>query len=207
MGISPGEGFNLHSFRTTIGDPARPYHFLVHIPEIGSDAVMTAMARSTTLPGYELGEAQIAFQGMNINLASPPQFQPWTVNFICDESHELRRLLLNWQQLAYDAGTQFMGHSNQYKSDRLSVAQLTRDNRRTSIYSFVGAFPKSVGEIQVAQDAQGFETFDVTFRYDYFVMPNQIGDNSTNAVNFIRSTRSPQISRGSAPGNGRFKPQ
>jgi hypothetical protein len=206
------EPFNLHDFRKIVGDPARPYLFLVHIPEIGTDKVMTCMARSTELPGYDLGEVGVHFQGMQINLGTPPTYGPWTVNFLCDEAHELRRIMLRWQSLVYDAGTMLLGHSDSYKSDQLGVAQMARQGQKVAVYGFVGAFPKTVGPISVGQDqTSGVETFDVTFRYDYYVIINQFGDDQIGVNPFVRADRSPRIERGAPPPAGNwttpFNPQ
>lgn len=206
MPINENEPFNLYNFRTVVGDPARPYLFLVHIPEISNDVVMTAMARSTTLPGFTLGEVPIAFQGMNIKIGTPPSFPDWTVTFLCDEAHEMRRILMAWQQIAYDPGTQLLGHSNQYKSDQVAVAQLTRSGQQAAIYGLVGAWPKVVAPISVGHDQTGsIETFEVTWAYDYYVMLNQLGDNTTDTQPGIRGTRAPQIDRGTPPPNGNWQ--
>jgi hypothetical protein len=206
MPLNEGEPFNLFNFRQTIGDPARPYLFLVHIPEVSNDTVMTTMARSTELPGYQLGEVPIAFQGVNIKIGAPPTFPDWTVTFLCDEAHEMRRIFMRWQHICYDIGTQLLGHSNEYKSDQISVAQLTRNGARATVYGLVGAWPKNVGNISVGHDQTGnVETFEVTFSYDYYVLLNQIGDNTTDTQPGIRSTQAVQIDRGSPPPNGNWQ--
>ena len=203
----PSEGaFNLHSFRTLIGDPGRPYLFLVQIPHIGRDTVMTAMARSTSLPAYTLGSVPIQFQGTNIKLGTTPEFQDWSVTFLSDEAHELRRLFMNWQSIVYDIGVGQTGHSNEYKSDQVGVAQLARTGDIMAAYNFVGAFPKNVGEINVGHDQNNaVEQFEVSFSYDYFVMDDKFGE-STSVKEMIRGNV-PQIDRGTPIGNGNFNPQ
>lgn len=206
MPINEGEPFNLYNFRTTIGDPARPYLFLIHVPEVSNDVVMTTMARSTELPGFQLGEVPIAFQGINIKIGAPPTFPDWTVTFLCDEAQELRRIFNQWQAICYDVGTQLLGHSNEYKSDQISVAQLTRTGQRATVYGLIGAWPKNVGPIGVGHDQTGnVETFEVTFSYDYYVLLNQIGDDTTNTAPFVRSTKAPQIDRGTPPPGGAWQ--
>jgi len=211
MPIDKNDGFNLYNFRQVIGDPARPYLFLVHIPEIGQDTTMTAIARSTELPPYTLGEVPVAFQGMNIKLATPPTYGDWSVTFLCDEAHELRRLFFKWQSIAYDAGTMLLGHSQSYKSDNIGVSQLARNGERVAKYGFVGMYPKTVGNISVGHDQTGnVETFEVAFAYDYWVLVDQMGTQTTQD-SFVRSTQSVKIDRGVPPPGGNwqtpFKPQ
>lgn len=209
MAINPNEPFNLYNFRQTVGDPARPYFFKITIPEVGSDTIMTAMCRSTVLPERTLGEVSVPFQGVNMKLGGTPTYSDWTVNFMCDESHELRRIFLKWNSLIFDDGTGFAGHSNTYKSDKIGVAQLSRNGQAVARYGFVGAYPKQVGQIQLNHGSGNeFETFDVQFAYDYFIMVNQFGE-QTNPGSLVRPTSSPKLGRGSPPAGGQwstFKP-
>lgn len=205
MPLYPNEPFNLYDFRKTIGDAARPFLFFIQIPEIGTATVTTAMARSTELPAYRLGSVPVAFQGVNIKLGGTPEFGDWTVNFLCDEAHELRRLFFKWQSLAYDIGTGLVGHSHTYKSDQMGVAQLARNGEQVAKYGFVGAWPKEVGQISVGHDQQGsVETFDVVFSYDYFILVDQFGE-QTNRAPFVRNTKSVKIDRGAPPPSGQWK--
>lgn len=210
MGINENEPYNLYNFRQTVGDPARPYLWMVTIPEIGTDTVVTAMARSTQLPGFKVNEIAIPFQGVNMYIGGTPTFDEWTVTFIADEGHELRRIFLKWASLIYDVGTGFVGHSSSYKSDRVGVAQLARNNKKVARMGLVGAFPTNVAAIELAQaGATEAEQFAVTFRYDYFVQVNQFGE-QTMANTMVRPTGPVQLGRASAPPAGNwtaFRPQ
>ena len=206
MGIEPNQPFNLYNFRQTVGDPARPYLFLVHIPEIGTDTVVTAMARSTNLPAATNTPVAVPFQGVNLNLGSTPTFEDWTCTFMCDEAHELRRLFLKWNSLIYDIGTGFAGHSNSYKSDKIGIAQISRNNIKVATVNLVGAFPLNIGAVALTQEAGNFETFDVTFKYDYYIYDTKFGE-QTNAAPFVRASNSTRIDRGTPPPTNNFKPQ
>ena len=210
MAINPNEPFNLYTFRQTVGDPARPYLFMVTIPEIGTDAIVTSMARSASIPEKTVSDIAIPFQGVNLNIGGTPTYSEWQVSFLCDEAHELRRLFLKWNDLIYDAGTGFIGHSNSYKSDKVGVAQLSRNGIKVAKVGFVGAYPKTVGAIELAQGSSGeAETFQVTFKYDYFVQVNNFGE-QTIAAPATRSNSSVQLGRGTPPPGGNwtsFKPQ
>jgi hypothetical protein len=205
--------FNLHSFRQVIGDPARPYLFIVHIPEIGTDVTMTSLAKSASLPGFQLGKVNVAFQGMNIKIGAPPSDIPdWKVEFICDEAHELRNIFMRWQSLVYDPGTMLLSHSNSYKSDQIGVAQMARNGQKVAIFNLIGAFPANVSEITVAQDqGQAIETFSVDFSMDYYVKVANFGDDATGVAPFIRTAQSVRIDRGAPPPGGQwitpFNPQ
>jgi hypothetical protein len=162
------------------------------------------MARGTTLPGFTLGGVNVPFQGVNIKIATTPEFGDWSVEFLCDEAHELRRIFFKWQTLAYDIGLGTVGHSQSYKSDQIGVAQLARDGSQVAVYGLVGAYPKSVGEITVGHDDNGkFEQFTVQFSMDYFVLADQFG-HQTLPESFVQNDTPVQINRGSPPPNGNW---
>lgn len=207
MGINPNEPYNLYNFRKTVGDPARPFLFMITIPPVGDDTRITAMARSAQIPGKTNGEVAIQFQGMNMYVGSTPTYEEWQVTFLCDEAHELRRLFLKWSSNVYDAGVGYLGNSGSYKVDSIGVAQLARNNIKVCKIGLVGAWPKNVGPIELNQGTTGeAETFQVSFRYDYWVDVDDFGT-QTKAQSDIRPTRSVVLDRPAPLNLGSFHPQ
>ncbi len=168
----PGETRNLHSFRTIIGDHSRPHLFMVSIPPIGSDNIeMTAFARSTKLPSYEISTADIPFQGMNYKVATTANMGgTWECEFLADDAHEIRLRFFQWMSSVYDPQRMTPGSPLFYKSDNVSVSQLNRIGTAVFNYQFVGLFPTTVGEITLDHSTQEPEKFSVTFTYDYFAV-------------------------------------
>lgn len=168
----PNQNYNLYSFRNTIKDHGRAYLFLIKIPAIAgnSNEALTCFARSTNLPAYSIQNTQIAFQGMQYNVATVPTFEPWSVNFLCDEAHTLRHRFLGWQQTIFDAQRQVAGSPLNYKADNITVSQLGRAGNVITTYKFIGAYPNNVGQVELNHGTLEPEAFDVQFTYDYFVV-------------------------------------
>ena len=166
---------NLVGYRNSIlGDYVRPYMFQLDIPQIGGNSAegiqnVSALARSTTLPSYELKNETIAYQGLTLNVASVAQFAgTFDVTFLADHTHQLYRLLLEWQAAAYEPGHMYSASPNSYKVDNVKAYQLDRKSKRVLGYFFGGLYPKSVKGWAVAQENTKPAEFSVTFQYDFF---------------------------------------
>lgn len=176
--------FNLTTFRRQVHSIARNQYFIVRIPQVGNEDIITAMARSTTLPAVSHGTADVAYRGLNMKIDTQPEFSPWSVTFLCDEAHALRNVFLKWTELAFSTQTLQNLNHNDYKFDGVSVSQLAADKQITSTCIFIGAWPTEVGEISFAQAGGEVEEFSVTFTYDYFVMNNKEGDVVIDEIDF-----------------------
>lgn len=163
--------YNLYSFRKIIGDYARPHLFLVSITNINgiSSEDLTCFARSAKLPDYKVGSTDIEFQGLKYKIATVPE-QGGSINieFLCDEKHILRGKFLKWLGFIADAQFTRFGSVLQYKTDNLRVSQLDRKGNIVLTYTFIGAFPKGCGEINLSHGETAPEKFSVDFDYDFF---------------------------------------
>lgn len=168
--------FNLSTFRTKVHSIGRNQYFLVRIPQIGDEETVTAMARNTTMPAMTHSDLNVAYRGLNMKVVNKPEFSDWDVEFLCDEAHGFRNVLLKWMEKAYSIQTLSNEAHNDYKRDGASVSQLSSKLEPTSTATFYGFFPSSVGEIALNQEGGQLETFKVTFKYDYFVMNSLEGD-------------------------------
>ena len=176
--------FNLTTFRRQVHSVGRNQYFIVRIPQVGNEDIVTAMARSTSLPAVTHGTTDIAYRGLNMKIDTQPEFSTWDVTFLCDEAHALRNVFLKWTELAYNVQTQQnLGH-NDYKVDGISVSQLAADKQITSTCVFMGAWPTGVAEIGFDQAGGDVENFSVTFTYDYFVMNSLEGNVVLDDVDF-----------------------
>lgn len=175
-------------------DISRPFLFRVEVPTIISgplsitDGQLTAFARTTKLPSFKLKDIDIAYAGMKYRMAGSAEFSgDWNINFLLDETHSLREQFIRWQLLAHDPNNLSQNGPGAYKSNtaysqltgKLNVFQLDKTGNPVSVYSFVGAFPKEVGEISLGQNEEDPESFDVNFSYDYFTVAIADGASAT----------------------------
>lgn len=171
---------NLYNFRTLIGDFARSYLFQIHIPQMEDNSqALTMLAKSTTLPSYNLEDKGFEFQGSKYKMAGHATFDDWSVTFLADEYHKLRHKFLAWSSLIYDPIRQVPFMAGSYKKNGVRVIQLSKDGQIVSGYEFFGLYPSRVGEINLDQGAKEVETFTVTFSYDYYIINTDIAGSTS----------------------------
>jgi hypothetical protein len=172
---------NLVNFRGLIGDFARSYLFQIHIPQMDdSSQALTMLAKSTTLPSYNLEDKGFEFQGSKYKMAGHATFDDWSVTFLADEYHKLRHKFLAWSSLIYDPIRQVPFMAGSYKKNGVRVLQLSKDGQIVSGYEFFGLYPSRVGEINLDQGAKEVETFTVTFSYDYYIINTDVVGNTSS---------------------------
>ena len=168
--------FNLKRFRDICKTVGRPQYFVVRFPMLGDTEIVTALARETTLPAYALSTVDVPFRGLGMKIVDKPEIGTWDCSFLLDEAHTIRHMLIEWASQGYNLQTLRNLPHGTYKNDSVSVSQLSTEGNITSTVTFVGMFPSSVGEVSLTQEGSGFETCNVTFTYDYFVMNDINGD-------------------------------
>jgi hypothetical protein len=168
--------FNLATFRQRVHSVARSNYFVVRIPQVGEQEVITALARGAELPAYEQEVQTVTYRGLEMKVAARQTYADWSVDFLCDEAHALRNIFISWMSKQYNAQNQIAVPHNEYKQDGLSVSQLSADGQITSTATFIGAFPQSVGPIALTHDGADILTFPVNFSIDQFFMNSTEGD-------------------------------
>lgn len=168
--------FNLATFRQRVHSVARNQYFVLRIPQVGEQEVLTALARTTSLPAITHTTLEIPYRGMPMKIDDRQDFPEWTVSFLCDEAHGLRNVLGKWASLAYNSQNLITRPHNEYKQDGMSVSQLSATGEITSTATFVGAWPTNIGEVTFDQAGGAVSQFDVTFTYDQYFMNSLDGD-------------------------------
>lgn len=185
--LGPTNILNIKGYRNTIREISRPYMFAVRVPSIGTDEAMTAFARTTTLPTFTTGKTQVPFRSQNLKFSSAATFdEDWQVQFLVDESHDLRTRFLQWMEGAYNPANLTHGPASFYKEDGMVVSQLNRLGIPVAEYNFIGAFPITVGQIDLNQEySDQAEVFDVTFSFDYWLQAPTTGGLNVDTTDMI----------------------
>jgi len=171
----------LKDFRYLVNDISRPYLFELQMPMIDTDSIkMSAYARSTTLPGYELNVVDIKFQTQTLKVAGGSSgSQSWTVEFLCDPVFSLRSKFIAWMSLAYEPSRLLTGSPQSYKNDATRITQLSRKGDPVQGYNFIGIFPSKVSDMTVSHESTDYHKFSVDFAFDFFTVES-LGINSIN---------------------------
>ena len=149
---------------------ARPNLFRVEIGELGNN--IQFMAKATTLPGADLGEILVPYQGREYPLPGNRTFSEWEITVINDTNFEIRNKLEEWM-------AKINGHESNLGDAAAAanlkdgqVTQLDRDGSELKHYEFKGMWPKSIAPIDLAWDSNDqVEEFTVTWRYIFWTSP------------------------------------
>ena len=158
-----GGGARANQFRVTVTPP----------PGIatGLDVRRASfLVTTSSLPAQTMGEIPVPFRGRSIYIAGDRTFgDAWTTTFYNDTDFMIRNAMERWSNGINDlaAGTGVVAPSD-YQTD-LTVEHLDRDDTVLKSYIFKSAWPESISEIALTNEAAGaLETFDVSWRYQHF---------------------------------------
>ena len=167
---------NINDFKSRLrGGGARPNQFKVTLPFPGYASVggetsdLAFLCRATAIPGQTVGPIAIPFRGRQLQIAGDRTFEPWTITVMNDTDFKLYRAFERWMN-GINNMTDNEGIANpaDYQVDGF-VDQLDRNGTTLKSYTYRGLYPEVLANIPLnyATNDQ-VESFDVTFRYQYF---------------------------------------
>ncbi len=167
---------NINEFKSRLrGGGARANQFKVTLPFPGYAAVggetsdLAFLCSATALPGQTVGQVAIPFRGRILNIAGDRTFEPWTITVLNDTDFKLYRAFERWMN-GINNMTDNEGIANpaDYQVDGF-VDQLDRNGNTLKSYTYRGLYPEALANIPLSYSTNDtIETFDVTFRYQYF---------------------------------------
>ena len=167
---------NINEFKSRLsGGGARANQFKVTLPFPGYASVggetsdLAFLCSATALPGQTVGQVAIPFRGRVLNIAGDRTFEPWTITVLNDTDFKLYRAFERWMN-GINNMTDNEGIANpaDYQVDGF-VDQLDRNGTTLKSYTYRGLYPEALANIPLSYGTNdAIETFDVTFRYQYF---------------------------------------
>jgi len=167
---------NINEFKSRLrGGGARANQFKVTLPFPGYASVggetsdLAFLCSATGIPGQTVGQVAIPFRGRVLNIAGDRTFEPWTITVINDTDFKLYRAFERWMN-GINNMTDNEGIANpaDYQVDGF-VDQLDRNGTTLKSYTYRGLYPETLASIPLSYGTNdAIETFDVTFRYQYF---------------------------------------
>lgn len=181
--------FNVTDFRKNMKyDGARPALFDVTLYpyQIGSwgtevNSALKFKAKAASLPASNIGTKTISYFGRDVHFAGNRTFDDWIITVYNDEDFNIRNAFEKWMN-AIDRHTQ-VGRADPftdlnpdgYTSTGL-VSQYGKDGSVIKRYTFASMWPSSLSAITVDWDSKDdIESFDVTFKYDYYQASDENG--------------------------------
>jgi hypothetical protein len=169
----------INDFKSTLkGGGARANHFraMLSMPGwVGGGAGLLAaqesqfLCHAAQLPASTLGTIPVQYRGRDVHIAGERTYEPWTVSIYNDTNFNIRNRFEEWVEgIQNAASTTGIVNPLSYQV-QMRVEQLDRNGDTKKQYTFINAFPTSIGSIELSYEAgTAIESFDVTFLYDYW---------------------------------------
>ena len=167
---------NINDFKAKLaGGGARANQFKVTMPfpgyaQVGGEIEELAfLCQGTSIPAMTLGVVNVPFRGRNIKIAGDRTFEEWTVTVYNDTNFKLRNAFERWQNgINNMSDNEGLTNPVDYQVDAF-IDHLDRNGNTVKSYTLRGAFPTSVGEIELDyEEKTSIEVFPVNFSYQYF---------------------------------------
>lgn len=173
-------GISISDFKGNVADLARPNRFMVSFRgnalAMGNfDPSLQYLAMSTELPGRDIGDITLNWQGMQIKLAGDPTVADISLKFHNDSEFKIRNFFEEWANNFANMGTNERLAHTEYKAE-VVMEQLDRRGDVIATYILDGAYPKTVSPIALDMGTtDSTEEFTVSFRYDQFYREDAAG--------------------------------
>lgn len=129
--------------------------------------------KSATLPGRELTSNATNYMGMQFNIPGSATYtnaEGWQVDFYCDMNSRIRRYFEKQTFDVFDDETSTGAYNTPSNTQVIDLVQLDTQMNPINRYQLIGAWPKSVGELQytIAEGKGAPVSFQVTFAYQFW---------------------------------------
>ena len=167
---------NINEFKARLrGGGARANQFKVILPfpgyaQVGGEIETLAfMCRATQIPGFAVTEVPVNFRGRPIYIAGDRTFEPWIVTVYNDTDFLTRNAFERWHNgINNMSDNEGLTNPADYQVDAF-VDHLDRNGSTLKSWTFRGLFPTALPGIALNYGTNNdVETFDVTWRYQYF---------------------------------------
>lgn len=122
--------------------------------------------KSTSLPESTLEETATYWCGQQYKLSSVRRSQDWSVVFLVNDDASVIRKFWDWQMIMHNPESNNYGKPVDYMTD-ITVQLLGIDGYPICTYKLFGAWPKTIGSVELDYSNNEFATIEVTFSYQY----------------------------------------
>lgn len=139
-------------------------HYLVEFNR-GEDQSVQMLVDQVNMPGINIMTTEMRTFGEIIESAYGITYNPVTVSVLVDNNGNAIKFFHDWVNSVYDRDTRYVG----YKSDYVADITITfQDRNDGTVYKVIleGAYPKTVGDVQLDHSSRDVVRLSVTFVYD-----------------------------------------
>ena len=167
---------NINDFKSRLkGGGARANQFKVTLPFPGFASVggetsdMAFLCTATSTPASTVSDVGVAFRGRTLYVAGDRTFATWSTTVLNDTDFKIYRATERWLNgINNMTDNEGLTNPSDYQVDAF-VDHLDRNGTTLKSWTFRGLFPTALPGIALSYgDNNTVETFDVTWRYQYF---------------------------------------
>ena len=167
---------NINDFKSRLkGGGARANQFKVTLPFPGFASVggetsdMAFLCTATSTPASTVAEVAVAFRGRSLYVAGDRTFDTWSTTVLNDTDFKIYRATERWLNgINNMTDNEGLTNPSDYQVDAF-VDHLDRNGATLKSWTFRGVFPTALPGIALDYGTNdAIETFDVTWRYQWF---------------------------------------
>jgi len=165
--LDKNNGFNIDGFRGNFENAARNYLFYVNIDFPSGITVekpnATYLVRSSKIPAHTIEAKEVPWQGYKYKIGGTSTIEDWTVSFTVDAKAGIYKAFEQWMKKIHNPATNEHGLPSDYMMDQ-TVQMLNNSGDEVILaMRLFGAWPNSLGELELTYDGNELATFEVTF--------------------------------------------
>ena len=167
---------NINDFKSRLkGGGARANQFKVTLPFPGYASVggetsdMAFLCTATSTPASNVADVAVPFRGRSLYVAGDRTFDTWSTTVLNDTDFKVYRAVERWLNgINNMTDNEGLTNPSDYQVDAF-VDHLDRYGATLKSWTFRGLFPTALPGIALNYGTNdAVETFDVTWRYQYF---------------------------------------
>ena len=167
---------NINDFKSRLkGGGARANQFKVTLPFPGYASVggetsdMAFLCTATSTPASNIADVAVAFRGRSLYVAGDRTFDTWSTTVLNDTDFKIYRAVERWLNgINNMTDNEGLTNPSDYQVDAF-IDHLDRNGATLKSWTFRGMFPTALPGIALNYGTNdAVETFDVTWRYQYF---------------------------------------
>ena len=167
---------NINDFKSRLkGGGARANQFKVTLPFPGFASVggetsdMAFLCTATSTPASNVADVAVPFRGRSLYVAGDRTFDTWSTTVLNDTDFKIYRATERWLNgINNMTDNEGLTNPSDYQVDAF-VDHLDRNGATLKSWTFRGLFPTALPGISLSYGTNNdVETFDVTWRYQYF---------------------------------------
>jgi len=171
--------FNVTDFKSIAGSLQRSYQFRIIFPalgiglDLGSNDMKnaTVLVKSSKCPSKNIAAIDVPYAANQLKLPGNVTYPDWTCTFRVDTKLGVYNAMYQWSEQVRSSDTNILSAPATYKKE-VTLQQLNGENpsgeEAVGEYTLLGAWPITIGEINLDTTTSDVQEFQVTFAYDSF---------------------------------------